>query len=354
MDRIVVVLPNWYGETLFATPFLRALRSLRPQAFIATLGWPQCGEILLHSPHVNELIDYDETNAHRTLLGKWRLIAELRARRFDAAFILRRSLSRSLVLALAGIPARIGFVNAKSGWLLTRRIRPATGALHKASTYFPLLGAAGPVPPVAPYDYAVSEAERGTAREWLQGRLAVNGRPVAVLHPGANWPHKRWAAERFAALGDRLSEVRRAHVVITGGPDDVALAESVARQMRQPPTVLAGQTTLRQLGVCLEQAQLVIANDTGILHLAAALRRPVVALYGPTSPALTGPLGDPQRTVVLHHPDCCPQIPCYRPDRPPHPGMNSITVDEAFAAACQMLEAGSWKLDVGNKPTPHV
>ena len=335
---MLVVLPNWYGETLFATPFLRALRSLRPGAFIATLGWPQCREILLHNPHVNELIDYDETNAHRTLLGKSRLIAELRARGFDAAFILRRSLSRSLVVALAGIPVRIGFANPKSGWVLTRRIRPAAGARHKALTYFPLLDAIGPAPPPGPCDYVVSGEECRAARKWLEGPLAVNGRSFVILHPGANWSHKRWAAERFAALADRLSEARRVHVVMTGGPDDIPLTESITRQMRQPSTVLAGRTTLRQLGACLEQAQLVVAGDTGVLHLAAALRRPVVALYGPTSPALTGPLGDPRRTVVLHHPDCCPQVPCYRPDRPPHPGMNSITVDEAFAAAVSLLE----------------
>lgn len=107
--------------------------------------------------------------------------------------------------------------------------------------------------------------------------------------------------------------------------------------MRHPATVSAGQTTLRQLAAYLEQASLVVSNDTGILHVAAALRRPVVALYGPTSPALTGPLGEPQRIAVVHHADCCPRVPCYQPNHPPHPGMNAITVDEVYAAACQLL-----------------
>ena len=161
-----------------------------------------------------------------------------------------------------------------------------------------------------------------------------------MLHPGANWPHKRWAPERFAALGERLAEQRRSHIVITGSPSDAALADAISRRMRQPATVLAGQTSLRQLAACLEQAQLVIANDTGVLHVAAALRRPVVALYGPTSPAVTGPLGEPERTVVVHHPDCCPQIPCYRPEHPAHPGMDAISVEEVYAAACHLLERG--------------
>jgi ADP-heptose:LPS heptosyltransferase len=102
--------------------------------------------------------------------------------------------------------------------------------------------------------------------------------------------------------------------------------------------VLAGQTTLRQLGACLEQAQVVVAGDTGVLHIAAALRKPVVALYGPTSPAITGPLGDSQRTVVLRHPECCPGIPCLQPEHPGFPGMDAISVEEVYDAACQLLK----------------
>ena len=337
MERILVIVPNWFGETLFATPFLRALRQQRPQAFITAMGWPQCREVLLHNADVNDWLDYDEHGAHRSLPGKGRLVQTLRRRRYDTAFLLRKSLSRALLLAAAGIPTRVGLANAKSGWLLTHRVAPALGPPHKASTYLPLLEAVGLVVLPGPYTYTVSDDERQAARQRLSSLNALDGRPFVILHPGANWPHKRWAPERFAALGDRLIEHHRVHVVITGGPDDGPLAQAVQRAMRQTATVLAGTTTLRELGALLEQAQLVVSNDTGVLHIAAALRRPIVALYGPTSPALTGPLGDPARTVVVHHPDCCPSIPCYEPDHP-HPGMNTITVDEVFAAAIKLLE----------------
>ena len=341
MNRILVVLPNWYGETLFATPFLRALHQQIPTAFIATLGWPRCREVLLHSPHISELLDYDERGAHRSLAGKWQLIQVVRQRRFDTAFILRKSLSRTVMLCAAGIPRRIGFANPKSGWLLTQRIPVAGGPRHKASTYLPLLEAVGLSVLPGPYEYAVSNEERQAARQWLITQRSVDGRPLVGLQPGANWPPKRWAPERFAALGDRLTESQRVHVVITGGPADAPLADAVKHRMRHPATVVAGQTTLRQLAALLEQSHLIISHDTGVVHIAAALQRPVVALYGPTSPAATGPLGDPGRTIVLHHPDCCPQIPCYQPDSPPHPGMDSISVDEVYQAACQLLGKGS-------------
>lgn len=336
MNRILVVLPNWFGETLFATPFLRALRAHEPDAFIATLGWPQCRAVLLHNPRVDARLDYDERGAHRHPVALWRLLTQLRAQRFDTAFLLRKSFSRALLLALAGIPTRIGFDNPKSGWLLTRRVPPPTGLMHKAATYFALLSHAGIPGSPAPYDYTVTEDERRSAATLL-GRREADEAPLVILHPGANWPHKRWAPERFATLGDRLAHEIRARIVITGGPDDARLAQAVARHMRQPATGLAGRTTLRELAACLEQAQLVVSNDTGVLHIAAALGRPVVALYGPTSPAITGPLGDPSRVIVVHHPDCCPAIPCYQPHHPGVPGMDAIGVEEVFAAAARLL-----------------
>lgn len=337
-ERWLVVLPNWFGETLFATPFLKALRQQRPGAFIATLGWPQCREVLCGSPFVDECLDYDERGRHRTMAGKWRLIRELRRHRFDTAFILRKSLSRTALVWAAGIPRRVGWGVRKSGWLLTHRVLVHPQPRHKALTYLPLLGAVGLQAAAAPYEYTVSPAERQDARAVLAGLGAFEaGRPLVVLHPGANWPHKRWAPERFAAVGDRLAERHRARVLITGGPDDAALAASVRAGMRQPALLLAGQTTLRQLAACLEQAALIIAGDTGVLHIAAALRRPVVALYGPTAPSLTGPLGDPRRLAILHHADSCPHIPCYQPDRPPHPGMQALSVDEVADAASRLL-----------------
>ena len=342
MNRLLVVLPNWFGETLFVTPLLRVLRHQRPDAYVATLGWPSCREVLLHNPHIDELLDYDERQAHRGLVGRWRLIRTLRTHRFDTAFILRKSLSRTLLLALAGIPGRIGFENAKTGWLLTRRVSPDSMPRHKAFSYLPLLEAMGLSVVLHPYEYTVSAEERYAARDKCQPpfpaqKVSDTSGPLIVFHHGAKWPHKRWAADRFATLGDRVVAAHQARVVITGGPGDVALAESIKQGMHQSAILVAGKTTLRQLGALVEQAHLVVSNDTGVLHIAAALHRPMVALYGPTSPLLTGPLGDPQRTVVLHHADCCPRIPCRRPDRPAHPGMDSITVEEAYDAAHRLL-----------------
>jgi heptosyltransferase-2 len=338
MTRILVVLPNWFGETLFATPFLRLLHAQEPEAQLTALGRPACRDMLRNHPAIHEMIELPEAGLAR----RASLLGVLRRRKFDTAYILRRSLSRTVLLLMAGIPERIGFDNAKSGWLLTRRIAPASPMVHKALAYLPLLGVNGA--PVSGFDYTVSEDERREARALLQKAVPGQG-PLVMLHPGANWPHKRWPPERVAELGDRLASACGARIVITGSPDDRALAEGIRSRIPAPSTVLAGKTTVRQLAACLEQAQLLVSNDTGILHIAAALRRPLVALYGPTSPLLTGPLGDTSRMRVLHHQDCCPTIPCMRPGREPgHAGMASISVDEAFAAARELLGHGTGDL----------
>ncbi len=339
MRRILVVLPNWYGETLFATPFLRAIRLQYPDAYLATLGWPQCREILLNNPRVSALIDYDERTTHKDLWSKWRLIAQLRSFRFDTAFVLRKSLSRTLLLAAAQIPMRVGFANSKSGWLLTHKAPVCSGPIHKAASYFSLLEVAGLTLLKGPYEYWIEQEERCFVGGWLRQQGLLDGHRLVVLHPAANWAHKRWPPERFAQLADHLAQTRQVCIAITGGADDRPLAEALARQMKHPAWVLAGRTQLRQLAAILERACLVVANDTGVLHLAAALNRPVVALYGPTSPVLTGPLGDPRRTIVLHHSDSCPRIPCYGSNHPGYPGMDAISVDEAYAAAVQLMES---------------
>ena len=341
-ERFLIVMPNWFGETLFATPFLGALRAAFPQAFIAALGVARCEEVLAEHPHLDEFLLYDEQRIHRTVQGKRALIALIRSKRFSAAFVLRKSLTRTVMLAFAGVPRRIGFNNPKSGWLLTDRVAPPIRPMHKAETYLRLLEPLGVVGDMRPYQFDLSQEERAQARRLWQELGVADDQPLTVLHPGANWFHKRWPAERFAELGDRLAQQPGCAIAITGGPDDGPLVQAMRERMTAAtPVVLAGRTTLRQLAACLGRADLVVSNDTGVLHVASAMRRPVVALYGPTSPAITGPLGDPALTTVIHHADCCPEIPCYRPEHPSYPGMQAIIVDEVYLAARQLLEAKS-------------
>jgi len=337
MKRILIVIPNWFGETLFVTPFLRSLRQEMTAAHISVMGWAQCQEVLMYCPYINDYIVYDERTDHKSLKAKFKIINNLRAGRFDTAFILRKSLSRSLLLMLAGIPTRVGFNNFKSGWALTHRVPMSHHPQHKATQYLELLTYMRLRLSFEPYEYSISHDERAKAVTLLQDAGLQNDKRMIVLHPGANWNHKRWSTDNYAKLGDRLAVLPNVQVAITGGPSDLALAEHILKQMQHKAYILAGKTTLRELAACLERAALMVSNDTGVMHLAVALERPTVALFGPTSSTLTGPMGNHRKIALIHHLDCCPFIPCYSPDDPPHAGMSSITVDEVYGAAHKLL-----------------
>jgi lipopolysaccharide heptosyltransferase II len=334
-ERILVVVPNWYGEVLFVTPLLGLLRASHPRAELVTLGVTRACEVLQAHAPLNELINLDDA-LYPPLIGAVSLLTQLQTAHFDTAIIVRRSLSRTLLLALARIPRRIGFSNRKTEWLLTDPVDPPAAPMHKGLAYLRLLEPLGIRQSTGRYAYMTTAEEREFAHERLRRQGLTLERPIVVCHPGANWAHKRWLPERFAEVATRL---RRHGVVVllTGGPDDAALVEQVNRHMDVPAPTLVGQTTFREMAACLELAALVVSHDTGILHVAAALGRPIVGLYGPTSPELTGPLGDPALTRVIHHPDCCPAIPCMQPHHPGAPGMASIAADEVYAAACDLL-----------------
>ena len=335
-NRILVIVPNWFGEVLFATPFLSNLRRAHPGSFIAVMGVPRASEILLENPSFDEFIIFDEEGVHKAAGERAKFIRKIRSLEFDTAFILRRSLSRTWITARAGIKRRIGFSNLKSGWLLTDRVK-MPDETHKAWTYLRLLEVLGIEPEKTLYSFYPSALEREQSRELLLQNGISDGASFAIIHPGANWEHKRWPAEKFAQAADRLVSRYKFLIALTGAREDVELANQVASHMSNKPVILAGKTDIRLMAACIERSSLFISNDTGVSHIACALNRPVVALYGPTYPAFTGPLGDVSITAVIHHAACCPNIPCYEPDHPGYPGMDSISVDEVLAAAEKLL-----------------
>ncbi len=339
LQRVLVVLPNWVGDTLLATPVLRVVRQAHPRAFLATFGAPVCREVLAGNPHLDAQLVYDERGADRSLRARFALLRALRAQRFDTAFLLRRSLSRTLLLWLAGIRARVGYDEGRGRWLLTHRMPPPVTPVHRAEQYLGLVRALGMTAAVDGCDFVVAADQQQRMDQWLaRVRPAGDRRTLVALNTGANWPHKRWPEERFAALAQRVQRELDAAVVLTGGPRDGALAQRIAAGVVPPPLSAAGVTTsLQELGALFRRCAVVVSNDSGPMHVAAGLRVPLVALFGPTAPSLTGPYGRGPWTV-LHHPDCCPQVPCYHAGPPAHPGMASITVDEVFDAVAARLQ----------------
>jgi heptosyltransferase II len=329
MDNILVVNVNWLGDAIFSTPVFKALKDKYPGARVSCLAVPRIKEVLEHCPYIDEIIVYDEKGRHWFPWEKLRLIFQLRGKKFDAAYLLHRSLTRALMIYLAGIPVRVGFKTKKPSLFLTRTITVDEN-LHRMDEYAEILKEEG-MPVEDTYQLAVPEENIKS----IHAKLAVHGIEaddyLVVVNAGGNWDLKRWPYERFGQLIARLVRNFHVKVVIPGAQKDLGLAHSIARLSGVDPVVLAGSTGLKELLALFKRADCVISNDTGPLHLAASVGTDVIALFGPTRPEITGPRGR-GHAFVLHKEIGCNKAPCYHLSCSHNECMHSLTVDDVCEA----------------------
>jgi lipopolysaccharide heptosyltransferase II len=331
VNNILVVNVNWLGDVIFSTPIFKALKEAYPQARVSCLAVPRVKEVLEHCPFIDEVIVYDEKGRHWYPWEKLRLIGSLRQKKFDAAFLLHRSLTRALLTFLVGIPVRVGYRSAKPSVFLTRQISVEENA-HRMDEYAKIVEELG-VAVDKVYGLEVSAQELKDMEEKLLKHGIGPGDYLVVVNAGGNWDLKRWPHERFGQLIARLVKDFRVKVVIPGSDKDRALAQSIARLSGVDPLVLAGSTGLKELMALFKRANCVISNDTGPLHLAASVGTDVIALFGPTRPEITGPRGR-GRAMVLHKEIGCNKAPCYHLSCSHNECLHAITVDDV----CQALQ----------------
>jgi heptosyltransferase-2 len=322
---VLVRAANWVGDALLGTPALAAVRRAFPGAHLAVVARPSVREVFAGSPDVDEVIAAPARSLARAPGQGLALVRALRRRGFDLAVLLPNAFEAALLARLARIPHRVGYATDGRRPLLTVAVPRPRGLLERPQVeyYLGLTDAlgwprAGAVPrlPVG----AAAEAE---AEALLAGAEAGHRR--VALNPGSSYGSaKRWPAERYAALADRLREREGAGIVLVGGPGDRAAARAVLAAMRGPALDLTGRTGLQGLGACLRRMACLVTNDTGGMHVAAAVGTPVVAIFGPTDPRATAPLGDGHRLV--RHPVPC--SPCLLRECPiDHRCMTGISVD---------------------------
>ncbi|HZL35341.1 MAG TPA: lipopolysaccharide heptosyltransferase II [Tepidisphaeraceae bacterium] len=295
--RILIIKPSAIGDVVHALPVLNLLRGKWPQAKISWLVTPACAGLLDGHSQLDEVIRFERRRFGQSwrdptaAAGLFGFARDMRERQFDLAIDLQGLFRSGWLSASTRAPVRVGPAGARElGWVFyTHRINTGTAELHAVERNLRLAEALGlgrePVKFVFPTD---DEDRRFVAT------LAPNGLRYAVFLPGANWDTKRWPPEKFAACVAPLRERFGLESIVAGGSIDTPLAAQIPGALD-----LTGRTDLRQLVALLERAQLVIANDTGPMHIAAALGRPLVTMYGPTSPARTGPYGRMGSVVYL-------------------------------------------------------
>jgi len=326
MKRILIVNVNWLGDTLFATPFIRAVKESCPGCYIAILTHSRCKEVLEGNPHIDEIIAYDEKDRHKHLLGKFSIVSQLKSRHFDTAFILRRSLSRTMLLFLSKIPNRIGYDNKKSRFLLTKKVAPLPKDLHRVEHFLGIARGIGIRPKSVNCEFFISDKDRAKAKRLLRDQGIKDNEDFIALNPGGNWDLKRWPVKNFAVLGDSID----IKVVLTGAKKDIKLCQEIADLMKKKPVLLCGKTDLKTLGAVFERAKKVVSSDSGPMHIAVAVKASVVALFGPTSSRITGPYGDGDYRILQKKTDC--EIPCYKLSCKDNACMSAISVKDVMEA----------------------
>lgn len=368
--RILVIRLDRLGDVILSTPVLQVLRRQFPHAFIAMMVRPACRDAVLGNPSLNEVILYEKEGIHRSLRGTLRFARQVRRYNFDTALVLHPSNRSHWIPWLARIPVRIGY-RRKCGWLLTHRLphRKQEGNQHEAAYTLELLAVFGIIPPPvsvrhgrtvtseataevassdqtgggitppAPQPFMPLHAEAVHRVEALLSEASIQpAQRLVAIHPSASCISKRWMPERFARVADRLIGEQGVRICLVAGEADARYANQVAALMEHPSLNVAGRLSVGELAALLQRCRLLISNDSGPVHVAAAVGTPVVDIFGRNqrglSPQRWGPLGAGH--VILHKEVGCVTCLAHNCDI----GflcLTSLSVEEVYAAATRLL-----------------
>lgn len=304
-QRILIIKPSSLGDVVHALPTLQALRARFPRAHIAWLVKQQWAGLLERAEGLDQVWPLKPG-----VTGWLSEVPRLRAAGFGLAVDLQGLFRSGAMAWLAGCPARIGFAAGREGSpaFYTHRVSMTSSYLHAVDRYLQVAAALGAsIEPTPEFRLRPLPEDRREVADLLSCHGLQPGEPWMALSVSARWVTKRWPPEFFAATADRIQQERLAAVVLIGGPADRPMVESVKQLMQTKPADLTGLTGLSLLPALLESAALLLANDSGPLHVAAAIGTPVVTVYGPTSPVLNGPYGNGHRVLTSE----VPCRPCF-------------------------------------------
>ncbi len=342
--KILVRSTNWVGDAVMSIPALEALRARWPEAEITVAGRDSVVGLFRGQGFADRLVGLGSAG-HGAPRAVERLAAGLRRERFDLGVVLPNSFASAWLMWRAGARERVGYARNARGWLLTRAIPvPKTGETpaHECYYYLELLRRAGwldKLPSVERVRLRVEPEAVARAEEKLQAKGAT-GLRVALAAGASYGAAKCWPAERYAAVADRLAEELGASILLFGTPAEREIGARIAAAMSRPAVNLVGETSVAELPALLAVCGLFLGNDSGAMHVAAAVGLPVTAVFGSTDPEGTAPL-TPERVIARHRVSCSPCFLRYCPVD--HRCMTRIPVDAVYQITRELL--GGKRLD---------
>ena len=335
--KALVIAPSWIGDTIMAQPLFARLHARHRSLELDALAPRWVAPVLQRMDEISEVIDSPFGHGQIGLKPRWRLARELAARGYDAVYVLPNSLKSALIPFLAGIPQRVGFTGESRYGLINRRHHLDKQALPLMVERFAQLAEAPGASLPRPVAYPVLRSTAKNRENTLAELGIARPEKLVAFCPGAEYgPAKRWPAAHFAELARQLAADGYA-IWLFGSPKDHAVAEEISQLAPGLCRNLCGATSLAQAVDLLALADLVVCNDSGLMHVAAALDRPIVALYGSSSPGFTPPLSDRADILSLKL-DCSP---CFKRECPlGHLDcLNKLSPAQVLAACRQRLSS---------------
>jgi predicted lipopolysaccharide heptosyltransferase III len=330
--NILVIKLRYLGDVLLATPTLHALKMAYPTSRLTVLVNRGTEDILHANPHLEEIIPLDRGS----LVEQSRFAWQIRRKQFDTVVDLTDGDRAAFLSWVSGAPVRIGF-NAEERWTgrcYTEVVRGQAGA-HRIERDLAALAPLGIVVQDRIPRLWLTQEDDALVEQLITDVGIPKDRPWVIVQPGARYWFKAWPPERFAELADRMTDRFGCQVLVAGSPHEQALTETVVKHAKRRLLSIAGRSTVRALAALVKRSALFVGNDTGAMHIAAAVGTPIVGLFGPSNPAEWGPRGGPAETIYKEL-DCriCFHPTCQRGEQN---CMKLITVDEVMAAAVRQV-----------------
>ena len=337
-NRVLIRSANWVGDVVMSLPAIRAVRAYFPRAEIVMLAKPWVADLYRHLPDIDRILVYDRDGRHAGLGGILRLCSELRQVGFDVGISIQNAFEAALILWWSRVPIRIGYAADARSPLLTHRVHRTRAVLnlHQVDYYRALLEGVGIPAPDRSIRLVLSTDEHLWAEEAL-ARLGMNPSEIVCgINPGAAFgTAKRWPKDRWIELARRMLGSGIDRILVFGSPSEVPLGEEIASAVGPRCHSLCGKTDLRQAMALIAACRLLVTNDSGLMHVAAALNVPLVAVFGPTRHDQTSPLNQKARLIRVPV-DCSP---CMKPHCPiDHRCMTAVSVDRVLRESMEVLE----------------